>query len=92
MAKATTAWGRATVVEEVAVQQRAGAKRFTSVLQLLATDKGEQLVRCAYSTGGTVRRGPVTFRAGDLAKLRDALAAAPGLAQALGMDGDAAAG
>ena len=92
MAKVTTAWGRATVVEEVEVRQRAGPKRFASVVQLLVNGKGERLVRFAYTTDGTARRGPVTFRSGDLSKLRDALSAAPGLAAALGMDHDGATG
>jgi hypothetical protein len=86
MAKVATAWGEARVVEEVAVQQRAGAKRFASIVQLLENGKGEQLVRFAYTTDGSARRGPVTFRAGDLEKLRAALAGNPGLAAALGLD------
>ncbi|HEX2505318.1 MAG TPA: hypothetical protein VHK22_03840 [Gaiellaceae bacterium] len=85
MAKVTTAWGEATVVEEVAVQQRAGAKRFASVVQLLENGKGERLVRFAYTTDGSARRGPVTFRATDLAKLRAAVAENAGLAAALGL-------
>lgn len=85
----TTAWGQAQVVEEVGVRQRAGAKRFAAVVQLLENGKGEQLVRFAYTTDGTARRGPVTLRAGDLGKLRDSLGAAPGLAAALGWDHDA---
>jgi hypothetical protein len=87
MAKVATAWGDAKVVEEVAVQQRAGAKRFASVVQLLENDKGEQLVRFAYTTDGAARRGPVTFRAADLAKLKMALTKNPGLAGALGLEG-----
>jgi hypothetical protein len=85
MAKVTTAWGEATVVEEIAVQQRAGAKRFASVVQLLENGKGERLVRFAYTTDGLARRGPVTFRAADLEKLRAALAESPVLAEALGL-------
>lgn len=92
MAKVTTAWGQATVIEEVAVQQRAGAKRFASVVQLLENGKGEQLVRFAYTTDGSARRGPVTFRAGDLAKLRAALAGSPVLAAALGLEANGASG
>jgi hypothetical protein len=92
MAKVATAWGEATVVEEVAVQQRAGAKRFASIVQLLENGKGEHLVRFAYTTDGSARRGPVTFRAGDLAKLRAALAGSPGLAAALGLEGNGDAG
>jgi hypothetical protein len=84
--------GEAAVVEEVAVQQRAGAKRFASVVQLLENGKGEQLVRFAYTTDGSARRGPVTFRAGDLDKLRTALAGSPGLAAALGLKANGQAG
>ena len=81
--KAATAWGAANVVEEVTVPQRAGEKRFASIVQLLETDGGERLVRFAYSTGGAARRGPVTLRARDLDKLRAALGDAPALADAL---------
>jgi hypothetical protein len=83
--KAATAWGETTVVEEIAVQQRAGVKRFVSLVQLLENGKGERLVRFAYTTDGVVRRGPVTLRAADVVKLREALGESPGLAEALGM-------
>jgi hypothetical protein len=85
--KATTPWGAATLVEEVALQQRAGERRFASLVQLLETDGGERVVRFAYSTGGVVRRGPVTLRARDLDRLRTALGEHPALAQALGLGG-----
>ena len=88
--KVTTPWGGATVVEEVTLPQRAGEKRFASLVQLLETDGGERLVRLAYSTGGSVRRGPVTLRARDLDRLRAALAENRELAEALRLD--AAAG
>jgi hypothetical protein len=74
MADITTAWGKATLVEEVRLQQRAGDKRFASLVQLLENGKGERLVRFAYTTDGVSRRGPVTFRSTDLDKLRKALA------------------
>jgi hypothetical protein len=83
MAKAATPWGPAEVVEELRVPQQAGDKRFACIVQLLATKRGEQLVRFSYSTGGTARRGPVTLRARDLERLRDALAERPELARAL---------
>lgn len=86
--KAETPWGRAALVEQVTLAQRAGDRRFGSIVQLLETDSGERLVRFAYSTDGTARRGPVTLRARDLARLRAALAEYPGLAAALGMGGD----
>jgi hypothetical protein len=80
-----TPWGRATVVEEVSVAQRAGDKRFASTVQLLEAKGGERLVRFSYSTGGAMRRGPVTLRARDLERLRAALGAHPGLSSALGL-------
>ena len=83
--KAATPWGKATVVEELRLQQRAGDKRFASIVQLLEDARGERLVRFAYTTDGTARRGPVTLRARDLAKLRSALADTPELAAALGL-------
>jgi hypothetical protein len=83
--KAATPWGAATVVEELRVAQRAGDKRFSSLVQLLEDPRGERLVRFAYATDGTARRGPVTFRARDLDKLRTALADTPELAAALGL-------
>ncbi|HET7854930.1 MAG TPA: hypothetical protein VFL41_00585 [Gaiellaceae bacterium] len=84
MARITTAWGTAKLVEEVTLPQRAGQKRFASVVQLLEDDKGEWLVRFAYTTDGTARRGPVTLRGADLERLRDRLADHPSLAAALG--------
>jgi hypothetical protein len=85
MTTTATPWGRATVVEELKLDQRVGDRRFASVVQLLETKSGEQLVRFAYSTGGAVRRGPVTLRERDVARLRDALAEYPGLSGALGL-------
>jgi hypothetical protein len=72
----------------VTLQQRAGDKRFASLVQLLETEKGERLVRFAYTTDGSTRRGPVTLRARDLVRLRAALAEHPGLAEVL-LGGDA---
>jgi hypothetical protein len=83
MAKAATPWGRAEVIEELTIPQQAGARRFGCIVQLLATERGERLVRFSYSTGGTARRGPVTLRARDLERLRAALADRPELARAL---------
>jgi hypothetical protein len=85
MAKAATPWGQATLLEELTLPQRAGDKRFSSVVQLLESSSGERLVRFAYSTDGTARRGPVTLRARDLDKLREALGKHPGLEEALRM-------
>ena len=83
--KAATPWGSATVVEELRLQQRAGEKRFASIVQLLEDARGERLIRFAYATNGTARRGPVTLRARDLEKLRAALTDTPQLAAALGL-------
>ena len=85
MAKAATPWGPAELVEELALAQRAGEKRFSSVIQLLEAPGGERLVRFAYTTGGSARRGPVTLRGRDLERLREGLARRPALAEALGL-------
>ena len=55
MAKTATPWGPAELVEELTLAQRAGEKRFSSVVQLLEAPGGERLVRFAYATVG--RRG-----------------------------------
>jgi hypothetical protein len=83
--KAATPWGQTTVLEELRVAQRAGDRRFETIVQLLEDEKGGELVRFAYSTGGAVRRGPVTLRRRDLERLRSELAARPRLAGALGI-------
>jgi hypothetical protein len=83
-ASVTTPWGPATPVEHVRLQQQAGDKRFASLVELLETDRGEPLLRFAYTTDGVVRRGPVTLRVRDLARLRNELAKRPALAAALG--------
>src|SRR6266566_6986129 len=84
-----TPWGPAHTVEQLSLPQRAGEKRFASLVQLLETDKGERYVRLAYTTGGIARRGPVTLRLRDLERLRAAFAEHPELAAAFGCGGDA---
>lgn len=84
--KVTTPWGRATVVEELHVPQRVGDRRFDSIVQLLEDEKGGELIRFAYSTGGATRRGPVTLRRRDLERLRSELETRPRLAAALGLE------
>jgi hypothetical protein len=84
----STPWGAAHPVEQLTLQQRAGEKRFASLVQLLETDRGERLVRFAYTTDGVARRGPVTLKVRDLERLRAALAEHPALAEAL-LGGDA---
>jgi hypothetical protein len=81
-----TPWGAAAVVDELVVPQRAGDKRFSSVVQLLEVG-GERLVRFSYATAGIARRGPVTLRARDLERLRAELAKHPDLAEALSFGG-----
>jgi hypothetical protein len=82
---AATPWGVAEILEEASVQQRTGEKRFAVVVQLLETRSGERLIRFAYTTDGTVRRGPVTMRARDLERLRAALERAPMLGETLAL-------
>lgn len=83
--KTTTPWGGADLVEQLVVRQQAGDRRFATHVELLETQAGERLVRFAYATDGVARRGPVTFRARDLERLRTQLAQHPALADALGL-------
>jgi hypothetical protein len=79
----TTAFGKASLVEEIKIAQTANGKSFGAHVQLLESEVGT-LVRFAYSTNGAARRGPVAFRAKDIAKLRVAMAKTPRLRAALG--------
>jgi hypothetical protein len=88
--KVTTPWGAAVVTDEARVAQRAGERRFATVVQLLESAEGEPLVRFAYTTDGSVRRGPVTLRMRDLERLRTALGERPSLARVLGLLGGGA--
>jgi hypothetical protein len=87
MGTVATAWGKASVAEEVKLAQSANGKRFTTIVQLLEDDRGEWLVRFAYATDGVARRGPVTLRGADLERLRKALAKTPRLRAALDLAG-----
>jgi hypothetical protein len=85
----STPWGPAEVADELKLAQRAGERRFGTVLQLLESRAGEQLLRIAYTTDGVARRGPVTLRERDLARLRAELGGHPALAKALAQEGGA---
>lgn len=71
------------MLEQLVLPQRAGEKRFSSIVQLLESAEGERLIRFAYATDGTARRGPVTLRAGDVERLHVALERVPALREAL---------
>ena len=81
----STPWGKATAVEQVNVAQRAGERRFATIVELLETVDGERLVRFAYTTDGSVRRGPVTLRAKDVSRMQKLLERTPELREALGL-------
>jgi hypothetical protein len=83
----STPWGRAKVADELKLAQRAGDHRFATVVQLLSGPGGERLLRFAYTTDGIARRGPVTLRERDLARLRAQLGRHPELAAALAQGG-----
>jgi hypothetical protein len=87
-----TPWGRAALVEEIELAQASGERRFGVRVQLLEGARGEEYVRFAYTTGDSARRGPVTLRKRDLAKLQKLLVRRPRLAALLGADGGDAAG
>ena len=80
----STPWGRAQSLERVNIAQRAGERQFETIVELLETADGERLVRFAYATGGSARRGPVTLRARDVKKLLALLERTPELRAALG--------
>lgn len=80
----STPWGKARSVEQVSVAQRAGERRFSTVVELLETDGGERLVRFSYTTDGTARRGPVTLRAKDVERMQKLLERTSELREALG--------
>lgn len=63
--------------------QRAGERRFSTVVELLETEGGERLVRFAYTTDGSARRGPVTLRAKDVERMHKLLERTPELREAL---------
>ena len=87
--KVGTPWGAAEVVEEVKVPQRAGDKRFATIVQLLSGENHEPLVRISYTTDGIVRRGPVTMKLRELGRVLAAVEGHPGLASAFRMRGGA---
>ena len=72
-------------MEELRLPQQAGDRRFASLVQLLELPKGDRLVRFAYATDGVARRGPVTLRERDLARLREQLERQPQLKETLGL-------
>jgi hypothetical protein len=89
----TTPWGRAEPRTVARVDQRAGERRFSTLVEVLETASGQRLVRIAYATDGSARRGPVTLRVQDLARLRTAVLRDPLLREALlGEDADRRAG
>jgi len=81
---ANTAFGNATLVEEIKIPQSVNGKKFTAHVQLLETDEGETLVRACYATDGIARRGPVTVRTKDLERLAKLLEKTPKLRAVLG--------
>lgn len=87
---ASTAWGEATVVEKVTLDQKGGGRAFATLVELLEDERGEKLVRFSYSTDGLARRGPVTLRGADLVRLKKALEKAPALREALACGLDSA--
>lgn len=65
----STPWGRGRVVARAGVEQSADDREFATIVEVVELGTGERVVRVAYSTDGVARRGPVTLRARDLARL-----------------------
>lgn len=80
---ATTPWGRAAVVEEVAVEHDTGERRYDAIVQLLETRAGVQLVRFGSRAQGAHRLACLTLRADELQALEEALIETERLASVL---------
>jgi hypothetical protein len=80
---ATTPWGRAAVVEEVAVEHDTGERRYDAIVQLLETRDGVQLVRFGSRAEGAHRLACLTLRADELQALEEALIETERLASVL---------
>ena len=79
----TTAWGEATLIEEIHIKQSAEGRAFATLVQLLegfASSTGGLATR-----SGPPDRGPVTLRRADIERMRKALAKAPRLRAALAL-------
>jgi hypothetical protein len=80
---ASTPWGRAAIVEEVAVDHDTGGGRYDAIVQLLETRDGVQLVRFGSRAHGAHRLNCLTLRADELQGLEEALVETERLATVL---------
>jgi hypothetical protein len=78
-----TPWGRAAIVEEVAVEHDTGERRYDAIVQLLETRDGVQLVRFGSRAQGAHRLNCLTLRADELQALEEALIETQRLASVL---------
>jgi hypothetical protein len=78
-----TPWGRAAIVEEVAVDHDTGERRYDAIVQLLETRDGVQLVRFGSRANGAQRLNCLTLRADELQALEEALIETERLASVL---------
>ena len=83
MDRRTTPWGRATLVEEVAVDHEVLDRGYTAVVQPLELTDGEQLVRFGARAQGALRLNCLTLRASELEQLEEGLLEAQRLASVL---------
>jgi hypothetical protein len=79
----STPWGRAAIVEEVAVDHDTGERRYDAIVQLLETRDGVQLVRFGSRANGAQRLNCLTLRADELQALEEALIETQRLASVL---------
>jgi hypothetical protein len=78
-----TPWGRASVVEEVAVDHDTGERHYDAIVQLLETRDRVQLVRFGSRASGAHRLNCLTLRADELQALEEALIETERLASVL---------
>ena len=81
--RATTPWGKASIVEEAIVEQEIGGRDYHALVQLLELRDGAQLVRFGARGAAAKRLGCLSLRADDLERLTEALLDTPRLATVL---------
>ena len=84
-----TPWGPSRLVERLELRQRAGDRRFASVVELLETERGERARPLRVHDRRRRPPRPVTLRARDLERLRAQLASGRSSPRVLGLRGGA---
>ena len=79
----STPWGKATVVEEVVLDQQIEERRHDALVQLLELPDGSQALRFSARRQGAKRLTCLSLRADEVERLSEALLDTPRLAAVL---------